>query len=92
MLSGHGAFTQALLEAFKNKVVPCQEAFSSKPSSANIGELGAQADPFLTFQELANFVKKRVSFISKKLKDEPQNPTERDEHPEEDIPIFWFDN
>lgn len=86
---GHGAFTQAILEAFRNQTVPCGD--NEEDCNANTDPNDVEAtNRFLTFQELARFVKKRVPTIVK-IMGRAQNPTERDEHPEEDIPIFWFD-
>ena len=85
----HGAFTQAILEAFRNQTVPCGE--NEEDCNANTDPNDVEGNNrFLTFQELARFVKKRVPTIVKEI-GRAQNPTERDEHPEEDIPIFWFD-
>ena len=91
----HGAFTQALLEAFANASVLCRGEYSNKECSANLPESGGNPDHILTFQELSDFVKKRVPIIIKEhykgATKVTQNPTVRDENPDEDIPVFWFD-
>ena len=90
----HGAFTQALLEAFANAQVVCRSDFN-KNCRANLPELGGNPDHILTFQELSDFVKKRVPYLVKQYYNgpnkTPQNPTVRDNNPNEDIPVFWFD-
>jgi uncharacterized repeat protein (TIGR01451 family) len=84
----HGAFTQAILEALRGENVVCGD--NDENCNANDPTGVESRNRFLTFQELARFVKKRVPMIVKEVS-QPQNPTERDEHPEEDIPLFWFD-
>lgn len=86
----HGSFTYAILEAFENKKVVGRGEFSDQECQANVAEQDGSPDAFLTFQELAEFVKKRVPYIVKEKKDKVQTPKSIDEHPEQDIPIFRF--
>lgn len=89
----HGAFTYALLEAFENKKVKGMGEFDkNEDCQANVAELGEAApDEFLTFQELTEFIKKRVPYIVKEKKNKIQTPKGIDEeHPEQNIPIFRF--
>ena len=79
----HGAFTQALLEAFDNKTVECN-GVSEKCNS------NTDPDRFLTFKELVDFVKKRVPYIVKENSKGLQNPSVQDFDSNKDIPIFWF--
>jgi Caspase domain len=89
---GHGAFTQAILEALGNKTVSCGNGYCN----ANATKAGfAKPDRVLTFRELVRFVKKRVPAIIEEMgrkSTQQQTPTERDNDLPEDIPIFWLDN
>lgn len=86
----HGAFTYALLEAFKNTKVRVYDA-GYEEYQANLSDIDEQPDQFLTFKELAHFVKKRVPTLWKKIKNaKSQTPLVYDDG-KQDIPIFWFE-
>jgi hypothetical protein len=85
-----GMFTQALLEAFRNQKVLCNEEDDCTANTAD--SKFEKPDRILTFQELSQFAKKRVPYMAKQEKGEKQEPTDNDKNPNEDLPIFWFDN
>ena len=74
----HGAFTKAIVEAFKNETVDVD----GKKVSADVfkhvgGNKVAGADGVITIEELKLFVQKRVPHLVKEVKNKPQHPTNK---------------
>ncbi len=74
----HGAFTKAILEAFKNETV----VIDGKEVSADIykhvgGTKEAGSDGVITIEELKLFVQQRVPNLVKHVKNKPQHPTNK---------------
>jgi hypothetical protein len=91
-----GAFTQAVLEAFDNKKVLCEDG---KYYCANtILGTSENTDNVLTFRELAKFVRLRVPVIARDIPKDPvkkklytQVPVIRDDEVSyEDLEFFWI--
>lgn len=90
----NGAFTKAILEAFRNEEVPVgalpirADIFADNPVTLDREE---GSDGVITIDELKIFLSQRVPFLAKKIKGKPQNPTNKSaEHLDKNTGIFMI--
>lgn len=90
----NGAFTKAILEAFRNEEVTVgslpvrADIFADNPVTSEREE---GSDGVITIEELKIFLGQRVPFLAKKVKGKAQNPTNKSaEHLDKNTGIFMI--
>ena len=79
----NGAFTEALMDAFQNKMV---ETVRGKMQADTDG------DTILTFSEMLNFIRLRVPYLVQTVKQQLQTPRLINSDTDTDFPIFYLKN